>query len=203
MKKMLPLIFFVFFMSPIYAESPELSLQKILAATNNYSANFTQTTQDGAQGTPRLSFGRIYLEKPNRFRWEITSPNSQIIVSDGRYLWVYDPSLMQVTQQKVTAHTFDPALLLTGNSEKILRQFRVTWLPGYGGWYQLQPRRSGSGILAVRLQYRQGRLSKIQVMNNLNQSSLFTFSQIKMNSPLPENLFIFSMPKGATLLQQK
>ena len=110
---------------------------------------------------------------------------------------------MQVTQQKVTAHTFDPALLLTGNSKKILQQFHVSWLAGYGGWYQLQPKHSGSGILVIRLQYQAGQLSKIQVMNNLNQTSLFTFSQIQVNSTLPPNLFTFKVPKGATILHQK
>ena len=96
------LISALLFLATANAETPEQSLQKLLAATNNYSANFTQSTREGAQGVPRVASGRIYLEKPNRFRWETASPNPQIIVSDGVYLWAYDPGLMQVTQQKVT-----------------------------------------------------------------------------------------------------
>lgn len=203
MKRIIPIALLIFLMNRAFAESPEMALQKLLVATNTYSAHFMQTTKEGGQAVPRVSLGRIYLEKPNRFRWEIKSPNPQTIVSDGHFLWVYDPSLRQVTQQKVTAHTFDPALLLTGNSKKILRQFKITWLAGYGGWYQLQPRHAGSGILVIRLQYRQGQLSKIQVMNNLNQVSVFTFSQITMNSTLPARLFQFSPPKGATVLRSE
>jgi outer membrane lipoprotein carrier protein len=195
------LISSLLFCATAYA-SPLQTLQSLLSATHNYSANFIQTTREGRDGISRTATGKIYLQKPNRFRWELSAPSPQIIVSDGRYLWVYDPSLLQVTQKKVTSRTFDPALLLTGDSSKILHQFRVTWLPSFGGWYQLQPKHSGSGILVIRLQYRANQLSKIQVMNNMNQSSLFTFTQIKMNTTLPANLFNFTVPQGTTLLKQ-
>ena len=51
--------------------------------------------------TRRFS-GKLLFQKPNLFRMEISPPVSQLISSDGEYLWVYDKDLEQVIVSHLT-----------------------------------------------------------------------------------------------------
>jgi outer membrane lipoprotein-sorting protein len=50
------------------------------------------------------------------------------------------------------------------------------------------------------MHFSQGRLSAIQVKNNLGQTSDFYFSDIHLNASLNPHLFIFKPPKGVDVL---
>ena len=52
---------------------------------------------DDSRKTIQESKGRLWIERPNKFRWNYESPAKQQIVSDGTRLWIYDEDLKQVT----------------------------------------------------------------------------------------------------------
>ena len=45
--------------------------------------------------------GTLLLRKPGRMRWDYTSPEGKLFVSDGKYLWLYTPSNHQVEKMKI------------------------------------------------------------------------------------------------------
>ena len=64
--------------------------------TKDFTANFQQSTNIGSLGRSQKAHGRVYLKKPGMMRWEYEKPEEQLIVSNGKLLWIYDPSLNQV-----------------------------------------------------------------------------------------------------------
>src|SRR5258708_7700972 len=88
-----------FFTSALYAQSPTEELQGKLNAINKMSANFDQTIKAGNREVSN-SLGTMALSRPGRFRWQTKSPLEQIIVADGKKLWIYDVDLEQVTVRK-------------------------------------------------------------------------------------------------------
>ena len=71
---------------PVHAQS--LSLGQISSYLNSMraaKANFVQANPDRT-----LAQGVMYLEKPGRIRYEYTAPNDSLVISDGRYLGVFD-----------------------------------------------------------------------------------------------------------------
>jgi len=52
-----------------------------------YSAQFQITTQDS--GNTKAMSGECFYEKPGKVRFQFDSPAGNLIVSDGRTLWVY------------------------------------------------------------------------------------------------------------------
>ena len=78
-------------------------LNDLLKNTKSMTASFTQTTKGASGG--KLSAqngtfkGTMQVERPSKFRWNITSPSEQLIVANGSTLWIYDKDLEQATSK--------------------------------------------------------------------------------------------------------
>src|ERR671936_3741 len=59
-------------------------------------AEFSQTAFNKSLNQNLPARGTVYLKKGGKLRWEYKQPTPQEIVSDGKKLWVYTPSLNQV-----------------------------------------------------------------------------------------------------------
>lgn len=80
------------------ATGPE-RLVAYLRGLDSLTADFRQITR-GADGGRRVeSKGTLYLKRPGRFRWEYDSPVEQIIIADGKRVWLHDLELDQVSHQ--------------------------------------------------------------------------------------------------------
>lgn len=58
---------------------------------------FSQRVTDANGKVKENSSGRVALATPRQFRWEYAKPYRQLIVADGKKVWVFDPDLEQVT----------------------------------------------------------------------------------------------------------
>src|SRR5271166_58018 len=82
--------------------SPQLKtllnrLQKHYQQTNSFSAKFKEQIIP-AGGAKREREGTVYYRKPGRMRWEFDGQDNEIIVSDGKLLYSYQPDLNQVIE---------------------------------------------------------------------------------------------------------
>src|SRR5205814_8645700 len=59
-------------------------------------AEFNQNAFNKSLNQTIPASGAVYLKKGGKLRWEYTQPTPQEIVSDGKKLWVYTPTLNQV-----------------------------------------------------------------------------------------------------------
>ena len=108
----------------------------------------------------RSAAGKLYLQKPGKFRWDYTEPSEQLILADGKQIWFYDKDLQQANVRNMDASLAStPAVLLSGGGS-LSSQFDVTALPPSGGleWYQLIPKHPDTDFQLVRIGFRNGRL---------------------------------------------
>ena len=72
-------------------------------------------------------FRELALKRPGQFRWHTDAPMEQLLVSNGKKVWLYDPDLEQVTIQELDQRlTHTPALLLSGDVSTISENFEVS-----------------------------------------------------------------------------
>jgi outer membrane lipoprotein carrier protein len=92
------------------------ALQKKYDTVKAFSTEFTQTYRGGALGTQLSERGRLLVKKPGRMRWEYTSPERKLFVSDGVKIYFYVPDDRQVTVSNVPPddEATTPALFLAG-----------------------------------------------------------------------------------------
>lgn len=166
------------------------------------SASFEQSLVDANDVVVETSRGTVQIRRPGQFRWSYTEPYEQMLVADGLNLWSYDVDLEQVTvkpQYEVLANT--PALLL-GGARKVVDEFELVESFSDRGtqWLRLRPKNQGNGFELVELGFDDGVLRRMIFSDNLEQTTLIALLDVKLNDPLDEGLFVFSVPESADLV---
>src|SRR3989344_455842 len=97
------------------------SLRRFFNEVNSFSARFSQVVLDERLSPIQESSCTLWIERPNKFRWDYEKPYKQQIVADGKRLWVYDIGLQQVTVRPLSGGLGDtPAMLLAGAGWKTI-----------------------------------------------------------------------------------
>lgn len=177
-------------------------LKQYLAGLKSFEADFVQTLHDSRGQEREQAKGRLYLEKPGRFRWEYLEPAEQLIVSDGRNVWMHDVELEQVTVRPFDASlSMTPASLLAGEAN-VDDSFSIqagTTVKGVK-WFELAPKRPDTDFVHVRLGFARGELAAMELEDKLQQRTSIAFSAVKRNPRLQKTLFAFAPPKGVDVI---
>jgi outer membrane lipoprotein carrier protein len=182
--------------------SAQTEVEKYLSGLATWSADFTQTIDDGHGQVTRSAAGKLYLQKPGRFRWDYSQPSEQLILADGKKIWFYDKDLQQANVRDMDASLANtPAVLLSGGGS-VSSQFDVTALPPSDGleWYQLIPKHADTDFQLVRIGFRKGELASMFLADKLNQVTQLTFTNPKRNAKFTPDLFSFVPPKGVDVI---
>jgi outer membrane lipoprotein carrier protein len=182
--------------------SPATDVEKYLNGLASWSADFQQTIDDGHGNVLRSAAGRLYLQRPGKFRWDYSQPSEQLILADGKQIWFYDKDLAQANVRDMdTSLASTPASLLSG-SASVSTQFNVTALPASAGlqWFQLVPKHADTDFQLVRIGFDKGELRSMFLADKLNQITQLTFSNSKRNLALAPDLFSFVPPPGVDVI---
>ncbi len=77
-------------------QDPEAILRATAAAyesMHSVAADFTQVIRNTLLGRTTESMGTLYQKEPDKFLMDFSDPAGDKIVSDGRYFWMYFPSV--------------------------------------------------------------------------------------------------------------
>ena len=166
-----------------------------------YQANFRQTVVDIENTLLQQATGRIVLQQPNKFFWELFEPNKSVLLADGDNIWNIDPFLEQVVVNTadVTLEN-NPLILLTNPASSQWEKFEVSQSDNQ---FIITPRELNSGIESLRLVFDNDTLVELESQDGQQQKSLLLFSEIKQNYSLPDDTFIFVRPDGYELDDQR
>lgn len=189
-------------------------LVRLLAGMNTMTASFSQKTmtavktakqQKSLNSNMNQSFtGEMKVERPGKFYWQTQSPAQQTIVSSGSTVWVYDPDLKQAIRQKLDAQIANtPALLLSGNTAKIMQTYRVTQPDASKMYYVLYPKNKEGVFQSLALSFAANKApAQMLLKDNMGQTTHIVFSNVKLNTQLPASIFNFTPPKGTEIIDQ-
>lgn len=181
-----------------YANTP-ISLNSLLSNFQSLQANFVQISQAQGQASQQVS-GTLAIQKPDRFRWQISQPNPQLFVADGKNLWNYEEDLEQVTVSPISQQISNaPLLLLSGEVTRLNTLFTIQAMDAYH--YQLTPKQPDSLLQSIVIGFdSQGKLQSLTLTNNMGQITQIQFSNVKLNPDLSPGLFTFVPPAGVDVL---
>jgi outer membrane lipoprotein carrier protein len=182
--------------------TPADEVEKFLNGVQSWSADFAQTIDDGHGNVVRSAAGKLYLQKPGKFRWDYVQPSEQLILADGKQIWFYDKDLQQANVRDMDVSLAStPAVLLSGGAT-VSSQFDVTALPKKAGldWYQLIPKHADTDFQLVRIGFNKGQLTSLFLADKLNQITQVTFTNPKSNEKLAGDLFTFVPPAGVDVI---
>ena len=179
-------------------------LSQLLDKAQTLTARFSQLTLDGSGTRLQETAGNMSLKRPGLFRWHSAAPQEQLLVSDGKQVWLYDPDLEQVTIRKLDLRlTQTPALLLSGDISKIESSFDVTSKDaGNVVDFVLKPKTKDTLFDSLRLSFRNGVINDMQLIDGAGQRTNILFFNVKLNEPVAASQFTFQVPKGAGVVQE-
>jgi outer membrane lipoprotein carrier protein len=189
---------------PSFAQTAAQSLGEQLGHQKNIEADFVQYVLDASGSRLQETHGHMVLAQPNQFWWQTADPFAQLLVSNGKRLWIYDEDLEQVTVQTLDQRTTStPALLLSGNSTNIEAEFDVIMKLGDSGlvFYRLTPKDPESLYETLRLNFKNNQLLEMQLEDTMNQKTSLTFSNMVFNPQLKDGLFEFVVPENTDVLE--
>ena len=179
---------------------------------NDLKAEFTQNAFNKSLNQTIPATGSVSLKKGGKLRWEYSQPTPQEIVSDGKTLWVYTPSLNQVNVAPAPEALAGPAGSFLVGLGKLREHFSVRFLnPGAprdadGNFVlDLTPKQPLPTLsrLILSIDPKSWQVRKAVVYDQFENTVTMRFTKMALNSNLPDSLFTFTPPKGVATVPMK
>ncbi len=183
------------------AAEPDLSgLARYFDTIDTLSGEFTQRTLDEQGALVEQAEGDFALARSQRFAWHYQTPWEQVIVSDGRRLWVHDVDLEQVVVRPLDeALGIGAAQLLSGDLAKLQADFQIhTQGPNQ---IELQPTDPAWDFQRIQLTLREGIPQRITIRDGLGQRIEVVLTDLQRNPSFAAERFAFQPPAGVDVLE--
>lgn len=189
------------------ADTPDVS--KLLTGIENrynhiqtLQVNFTEVWT--LNGRKRTGSGTLVLRKPGKMRWEYSMPPGRLFISDGEFIYTYDPEDHRAEKLKMKSvdDMRAPLAFLLGrlNFHDDFSEFRatpqgdqvfLTAIPKSGKMpYSEVSFLTGPDFIIHRLIVKQQDNSVLE----------YSFDGEKINLPVPDSLFRFTPPAGVEFI---
>ncbi len=180
------------------------SLQQFVTEVKSGRATFNQavTAPDGKR--KKSTTGTFEFQRPNQFRFSYDKPAEQLIIGDGKKVWVYDPDLSQASVRNMDqALGATPVALLAGGD--LSKDFTLKSQPAEQGveWALATPKRSDSGLQSLRLGFRGRELVALEIVDAFGQRSVMQFNSVQVNAKVAPERFRFDPPAGTDVMEQR
>jgi outer membrane lipoprotein carrier protein len=174
-------------------------------------ADFVQRRENPLLNSNTTSRGTLYQKSPDRFALKFSQPAGDVIIADGRYFWVYYPSVdrRQVIRANATeggAGAVDLQAQFIGDPVK---RFKYT----YEGSQKLGGRtvhiltlvpRSDAGYKSMKvwIDGMDSLVRRFQINENSGTVVEFQLSNLSVNPLLGNDIFQFTPPAGAQVIER-
>jgi len=165
---------------------------------------FSQQVFDAGGKLKESSSGRVALSAPRQFRWEYAKPYRQLIVADGKKVWIYDPDLEQVTVRPQGEEERNSPLSALIDPSRLARQFDVSEeaTPRDGlQWLSLTPKTGADASFQIAsLGFGPQGLARMEVVDAIGQRTAIRFDGLKRNPAFAAGTFSFTPAKGVDVV---
>ena len=217
------LVVMVLFAAPVTGQTPPPAggqaldpvIRDIEAAytrLNDLKAEFSQEAFNKSLNQTIPARGTVYLKKGGKLRWEYAEPTAQEIVSDGKTLWVYTPTLQQVNTGPAPEALSGPAGSFLAGLGKLREHFDVRFLnpaqprDADGNWaLDLTPKQALPTLsrLVLAVDPREFLVRRAVVYDQFDNTVTMRFTKLGVNTNLADKLFTFVPPKGVATVPLK
>lgn len=182
-------------------EAAKQNVKDRLNALQTFSATFAQTVTDGSGEELQTAEGKILLSQPQKLYWESMEPNEMLLIADGNTLWHVDPFVEQVIaiDQKDAAQNH-PIMLLAQKDSLLWNDYLVEQ---QGNTFVLTSLDNQSDFISLTLNFDAQRLAGLAILDKMEQLNTLVFSDVTQNGVIDEQRFVFAMPEGFELDDQR
>jgi outer membrane lipoprotein carrier protein len=187
-------------------------LQRKYSKMSGLSADFVQVYH-GADGRTLREGGRLLLKRPGRARWDYTSPERKLFVSDGKNIFfhVFGDNYATVARVKESADPQIPFLFLLGRGN-LRRDFsRIEIVSGEQAVtpgavvLRLVPKRAPDAFkqLLAEVSPSSFEVRRLVIFEASGARMDFLLDRVRENFVAQDSEFTFTPPPGVTIRQAR
>jgi len=141
--------------------------------------------------------------KPNYFRWEYKAPSENEIISDGEFLYLYDPDLKQVIVSKLDKQVgISPAMLLVSDNIHEFFNTKLITNSSNSSKYKATPKDLDRAFFKqVVFKFNFDQLKEMKITDNFDNETTIQFSKIIQNQDINVGKFLFNYPDGIDVIK--
>jgi outer membrane lipoprotein carrier protein len=170
---------------------------------SQFAADFLQESTIKSMEITDFASGRLYVRYPGMMRWEYEKPERQVIITDGKKLWIHRPQDNQVMVGSA------PVFFRDGKGASFLsdiglvrKKFNIHLARADGEYlYELKmkPIEGTANISEIRLYVipRSYHIARIVTLNDYGDDTRIDIVSPQFNATLEPSLFSFEIPPGA------
>ncbi len=180
------------------------SLKLALGKFKTVSSSFIQNVHDGNGNIMDESEGYFLLKKPDKFYWETSYPNQQIIVKNKLKLWIYDVDLEQVTIQNIKSiKQFNVLNLLIDNSFSYEQHFNISSTKILNGnKFILETIGEDFDFEKLIITVINDKLYSLEIYDHFDSKIKIKFTKLKYNKFIDENKFSLKIADNIDIIRQ-
>lgn len=176
-------------------------------ATKGFSATFSQESTIKAMDITDTASGKLFIKPPGMMRWEYEKPDQQLIITNGKRLWVYrqdDNQVMVGTAPYFFGNGKGGGFL---SDMKIIREkFNIALDDKSIGKYyvlKLVPKEKMFDISLIYLSISINTFDIVQITtyNLYDDETKIYLKNIEFKKHIDDSMFHFEIPEGADILQ--
>ena len=188
--------------SPTATAGARDDLNAFTKGLKGLDGQFTQKVYDARGKQKESASGRVAVSAPRLFRWEYVKPYPQLIVADGKSVWVYDPDLKQASKRPQGVEEANSPLAILLDPAKLDRDFKVKEAGSSDGlsWLQLTPKQAEAGFKTARLCFGKSGLARMEYVDALGQRTQIAFGAWKRNPAFAKGTFVYVPAKGVDVI---
>ncbi|MDG1482336.1 MAG: outer membrane lipoprotein carrier protein LolA [Myxococcota bacterium] len=178
-------------------------LKTTYADVDALQADFTQVTRSAHFGEGPAQGGQIILGRPRMMRIAFTGEAGALFLSDGSDLYVYSPLGNQVIITPDLADKSDGVTDLLSSLSALEERFEITLLPAEEATIALSlTPKDDARIMTMQLSMTTDyQLTSLSVTDAFDSTTEMQFSNMTLNPDLPEGVFTFAIPEGASVIR--
>ncbi len=152
----------------------------------------------------RPETGTLTLRKQGKMRWDYRQPQGKLFISDGKNVFLYTSmdNRVEKVPLKDTEDMRAPLAFLLGRLD-MKKEFRgFTVRPGEGGtWLEASAKNDRVPYSSIdMLIAADGSVRQLKVAGRDQSSLAYSFANEKLNPPLSDEMFHFTIPPGAEVV---
>mgnify|MGYP000706926579 CR=1 FL=1 len=181
--------------------SKQLLMAK-LGGIQYINAKFSQVIVDETNEVLQEGKGTLSISKPNLVNWHTIEPDENLIVSDGKELWFYNPFIDQVSVYSFTKSIAKtPVLLLTSEDPTLWDAYQVSQQGDNS--FLIHSLDVNSQVKSLELTFEEDKLSKLSILDSTGQTSHISLIDANFKTKPKNTLFEFNVPEGVMVDDQR
>jgi len=187
------------------------SLQRKYDTVRDFSADFVHTYQGGVLHKTTTERGHVLVKKPGRMRWDYTSPEKKLYISDGVRVYAYTPEDKQVIVSPFPKdNEAGASILFLAGKGNLIRDFTPSLVdppkgsPANSDALKVVPKVAQTDYewLVLVVDKQSLALRTLVTVDEQGGQSSISFANLKENINPADKEFAFNIPRGVDVINQ-